>query len=575
MKVSIILPISFNYIDAERSIVSCINQTYKNIELLVCLNGNTKKYNNNLIKKFKFYRKINFYVKDFNNIVDSLNFLTSKASGKYIARIDADDICTNDRIEKQVKLALKYNCDFISSNSKVISEKDKFEYDHKTNYKKKFFTNPVIHPSIFVKSKVLKQFKYKHIPFAEDYELYWRLEKSGIKFNNIKDNLVFYRFNKKNINNPVRSFFLTISTLIVSRAFREDLVVNENFFKIIKFNNKFKKDYKDYLNNYFYSTFINKIFFFVKSLFLPKNILKKLILNRLNYFFILNRKLKKIKINKNNEINKKPLVSIVIPTYNSEKTIYRTLKSIFNQTYHNIEIIIIDNSDNDETIKIIKKNFGNNKRLKIKKINHKILSGPARNLGVKYSNKKSRFVAFCDSDDTWKNNKLSSQISKMIKHNSNLSCTNYDFYNPNNKKVEKNYFKIPFLNINFSMIAWKNIIGTSSVVINKDLFKKVKGFPESKYFYSYEDYFLWLKLTKYENFLFVDKNLTIYRDDRKNSASKNSLSLLNQRMRIILYFILIFDFLSLYKIIIGNLELLNEFSLKKNKNFYEEYFGLL
>ncbi len=232
MKVSIILPISFNYIDAERSIISCINQTYKNIEILICLNGNTAKFNKNLISKFKSYKKIKFYIKEYNNIVDALNFLTSKASGKYIARIDADDICKNNRIEKQINFAYKNNCDFVCSNSKVISENDKFEYNHKTNFRKKYFTNPIIHPSIFIKTKVLKKFRYRHIPFAEDYELYWRLENSGIRFKNIKDNLVFYRFNKKNVNNPVRSFFLTISTLTVSKAFRDNLLVNEKFFKL-------------------------------------------------------------------------------------------------------------------------------------------------------------------------------------------------------------------------------------------------------------------------------------------------------------------------------------------------------
>ena len=92
------------------------------------------------------------------------------------------------------------------------------------------------------------------------------------------------------------------------------------------------------------------------------------------------------------------------------------------------------------------------------------------------------------------------------------------------------------------MLAWKNIIGTSSVILTKELFYKVNGFPESKYFFSFEDYFFWLKLTKHEDFLFIDENLTIYRDDRKNSASKNSLSIFNQRLRIIIYFILILIF---------------------------------
>ena len=520
MKVSIILPISFNYSDAERSIISCLNQTYKNIEILICLNGNKLEFNQNLIKKFKVYKKIKFYVKNYNNIVDALNFLISKATGKYIARIDADDICKIDRVEKQLKFAFRNNCDFVSSNSRVISDKDQFEYNHKTNFRKKYFTNPIIHPSIFVKTKILKKFKYRHIPFAEDYELYLRLEKSGVKIQNINDNLVFYRSNKSNINNPVRSFFLTIATLTVSKAYRDNLLVNENFFKLLKFNNKFRKKYKEYLDSYFYSSLAQKTIFFIKSLFFSKNILKKLILNKLSYFTALKKKPNKNKF-KNPKLYQKPMVSIVVPTYNSEKTIYKTLKSLVNQTYKNFEIIIVDNSESKKTINVIKKYFGENKKIKIKKIKKKILSGPARNLGVLYSNKKSRFIAFCDADDVWKINKLSDQILKMKINNSNLSCTNYDFYNPHNKKIEKNYFKIPFLNINFAMLAWKNIIGTSSVILTKELFYKVNGFPDQNIFF-FRRLFFWLKLTKHEDFLFIDENLTIYRDDRKNSASKNS-----------------------------------------------------
>ena len=57
MKVSIILPISFNYSDAERSIISCLKPNlYKNIEILICLNGNKLEFNQNLIKKFKVYK---------------------------------------------------------------------------------------------------------------------------------------------------------------------------------------------------------------------------------------------------------------------------------------------------------------------------------------------------------------------------------------------------------------------------------------------------------------------------------------------------------------------------------------
>ena len=55
---------------------------------------------------------------------------------------------------------------------------------------------------------------YRHIPFAEDYDLYFRLENKGIKLNNLNKNLIFYKLNEKNIKNSRRAFYLFLSTLL-------------------------------------------------------------------------------------------------------------------------------------------------------------------------------------------------------------------------------------------------------------------------------------------------------------------------------------------------------------------------
>ena len=60
MKISIIVPISDNYKYADRAIISLINQTYKNIEILICLNGNSHTYNKKIIKKFSSFKKLFF-----------------------------------------------------------------------------------------------------------------------------------------------------------------------------------------------------------------------------------------------------------------------------------------------------------------------------------------------------------------------------------------------------------------------------------------------------------------------------------------------------------------------------------
>ena len=573
MKVSVILPISNNYFDANRSIISLINQTYKNLEILICLNGNSKKYNTKIKKNFSEYKQVKFYEIEEKNIVHALNFLIEKSSGEFIARMDVDDVSFPKRIEKQVKYLIDNNLSFASTNGEVVDANFDKIYTHEKSNVHKYYTNPILHPSIIIEAKLLKKFKYKQIPYAEDYELYLRLEQSGVKLGNINETLIYYQLNTKNVSNPKRAFFLILSTLVIANAFRNNLSVNENFFKLVKYDNKFKPIYKDFNKNFIKEKkIIFKVIFLIKNFFRKNSLIKKILFSR---FLII--KFKNKIINKKSSkiyINKQPFISIIVPTFNSEKTIIKTIKSILRQTYQNFEIIIIDNSYNLNTINLINKNY-KSKKIKIFHIKKKILNGEARNIGVNKSSKKSKIIAFCDSDDWWKSNKIQKQIKIMKKEKAKISFTNYDFYNANTKKIIKNYFKIPFTTINFSMLAIRNLVGTSSVMVEKELFLKVGGFPESKFFYSFEDYFLWLKLASKNNFYFIDDELTIYRDDRKNSATKHSRSFISQRLRLIFYYLFKLNIKNLFKVIIANLQLLiSNYENRKKRNKIE-YFDLL
>ena len=570
MKVTVIIPVSDNYIYSKRAIISILNQSYRNIEILICLNGNSKKYNNSLKNFFSSFNNIKFYTQKRKNIVDALNLLISKSSGRFIARMDADDISHPERISSQIDYIVKNNLDFLSSNGEVVDEYFNKIYLHNQDLRKKYFTNPILHPSIIIKSSILKKFKYRQIPYAEDYELYLRLEKSGINLKCIPKLLIYYQLNKKNLFNPKRSFYLMLSTLSISKSFRENLEINENFFKHIRYSEKYKNNFLNYSKYYINKNFFLKIKFIIKIFFQKNDLIRKLIFSRIIFSFFKRKKsLKKFEFNlkKSN-----PFVSIVIPTYNSEKTIKKTLNSILRQSYKNFEIIIIDNSDNDLSVNTIRNNFTSNK-LKIYRLKDKILNGQARNIGVAKSSPKTDLIAFCDSDDWWKKDKIKKQINEMIKKKHSVCVTNYDFFISNSKKIIKNYFKIPFRSINFSMLGISNLIGTSSILIDKKLFKLSGGFPESKYFYSFEDYFLWLKIAKLTNIGFLDENLTVYRDDRKNSATKYSKSFLSQRIRILLFYMIKLDLFSLISLIIGNLKLI--FKPKNTKDNENEYINLL
>jgi len=573
MKISVLLPISNNIPTAFQAINSILNQTYKNYEILICLNGNNKKFDDKIKDHYKKIKKIKFFKIKEKNIVTALNHLILKAKGKFCARIDADDLCKPERFEEQINFIKKKNIDFLSSNCEV-NENGKLSYIHKTILSKSLFTNPIVHPTIMIKTKIIKSFKYKNIPFAEDYELYQRLYKNGVRLENIDKELIIYNKNIKNIKNKERAFYQTLSTIIIAKAFQENNSVNENFFSKVKISREFKKHYARYLKYYMLNKNVSKYFFLLFFLILSHDIIRKNIQAKLLYFFKnkITNHIKKIKLVKKKHI-KSPLVSFIIPTYNSEKTIKKTIQSIKSQTYKNIEIVVVDNSNTNKTINVINRHFNKIKIIQIKK---KILPAEARNIAVRNISKKSKFISFCDSDDFLKKNKTANQIRIMQNEDLDVSCTNMDTFDVNKNIKSTSIFNIPFNFFDEKILFYKNFIATSSVIMSKELFHSVNGFPVSKYFYSFEDYFFWLKVAKKTKIRFIDKSLLIYQIDSLHSASSRSLNIINQRIRIFLYYLKCIDLKAIRKILIGNFYLFKNWFIRKIIRLHKnEYIDLL
>lgn len=206
------------------------------------------------------------------------------------------------------------------------------------------------------------------------------------------------------------------------------------------------------------------------------------------------------------------LVSIIIPYYKSEKFIRKTINSIINQSYKNWEAIIIDDENSNISLRAL--NNLKDRRIKIlKNLRNKGVAS-TRNYGI--SKAKGNFVAFIDSDDFWHKDKLKLQISEMIKNNYNVSYTSYTAFK---KQDDIKYFVEANKKLDFSSLIKANPICCSSVVVKKKILKK-KAFPNLK---TKEDYVLWLKISKKNNFYPIKKNLTFHRI-RKNSLSSNHLN---------------------------------------------------
>ena len=197
------------------------------------------------------------------------------------------------------------------------------------------------------------------------------------------------------------------------------------------------------------------------------------------------------------------LISVIIPYYKKKEYIISSINSVLNQTYKNLEIIIIYDDLNKKDLNLLKKIKKKDKRIKIY-INKKNLgAGRSRNKGIKLS--KGIFVAFLDSDDLWKKNKLKKQIFFMKKNGINASHTSYTIINSNNKIIGSRNAK----DMSYKLLLKSCDIGLSTVVLKKEIITSKIKFANIK---TKEDYVLWLKITFNNNKIFALKdNLTKWR----------------------------------------------------------------
>ena len=167
--------------------------------------------------------------------------------------------------------------------------------------------------------------------------------------------------------------------------------------------------------------------------------------------------------------NKK--VDIIMPNYNKCEYLSDAINSVISQSYKNWKLYIIDDHSSDNSSKILKK-YRKNKKVKIFFLNKN--KGPSfcRNFGIKKSN--SKFIAFLDSDDYWKKNKLKKQINFMIKKNYPFTFTDYIpiIQTKNYKKTLK---RTNIVNtFTFKSFIKNSSINTSTMIIERKYLNNLK-----------------------------------------------------------------------------------------------------
>jgi len=198
-------------------------------------------------------------------------------------------------------------------------------------------------------------------------------------------------------------------------------------------------------------------------------------------------------------------ISVVIPYFNSSKTIVRALESVNNQTLKATEIIVVDDNSRDKALDYFNENLIFEKYKIIKIITLEENKGPANARNVGWSNSTGDFVAFLDSDDAWDIKKLEIQ-SEILKNNENIVVLGSNSILNIKKAKIKDSVELKINKISKKLTLFKNPIAIRTVIVRREL--EIKFNNKTRYM---EDYEWILKI--------LNSNIEIYKMD-KNLAYK-------------------------------------------------------
>lgn len=235
-----------------------------------------------------------------------------------------------------------------------------------------------------------------------------------------------------------------------------------------------------------------------------------------------------------NDLKKQnPLVSIIIPTFNSSGFIKSTLIKVLQQTWQNVEIIVVDDGSTDNTVEIIK-GLNNSKIKLIESVNKG--ASAARNLGLKNAN--GQFIQFLDADDYLSDDKIENQLDLIYANESDVNSTvvfcsyQNDYGNKikcvNNQVINKNYDKSVDLIFNLWLNMKFNVI--HSYLIPFEVIKKA-GFWNEEISSNDDGEFMSRVIPNSSNVLFDKKSIAYYVFIKSSLSKTKNISNFESRIK--------------------------------------------
>ena len=200
-----------------------------------------------------------------------------------------------------------------------------------------------------------------------------------------------------------------------------------------------------------------------------------------------------------------PLVSVIIPTHNRSQTLPEAVQSVLAQTYGHLELIVVDDGSTDETEAALAR-FTRDSRFRYLQ-QENAGSAAARNSGV--ATARGELVAFLDSDDRWYAHKLERQVPLFGNPGVALVFSQRDWMDDEGNPIPTRSVDRYRGTRLYTKLLEENFVPTSTVVVRRNAIRRAGGFDEQ--LRQSQDYSLWLQMSLYYEFDFVDESLAIHR----------------------------------------------------------------
>ena len=442
--VSIVMPIYNSETYLDEAILSIIHQTYQNWELLVINEFGSNEEGKRIINR---YAAIDSRIRLIQNskrlgIAESLNEGLRQAKGEYIARMDGDDISLPKRIEKQVGF-MEENKNILLCGVQVeVFGSEKWDWKLETYSAQirtdALFYSPCVHPTILFRRDIIDKYNVfynKEYKASEDYDFFTRVLEFG-DIANLKEVLFKYRLYSTNATYVNNNIGFKIYSDVMERQFHKlglDFSRQEVDLLSVHYSLKGLEGVEVLEKMVTLDLLLKKIFYVLynkdkkSAPYLFKTLHRRFkesydwLDNTCKYF----DKNKAESIYKNSVFyhdefyvqtkfaSSKPKVSVLLPVYNSEKYIAETLWSLFDQTFSDFELLVLNEyGSSKEGLEVVK--MFEDDRIRIIQNKEKLGLADSLNLGIREA--KGEYLARIDGDDLARSDRFALQVEFLDKN---------------------------------------------------------------------------------------------------------------------------------------------------------------